>query len=1215
MGAQRKNWMSIASRAKARLARRRSAAPCLGAGVESLESRAVLSSVPFIAARLVSGGDEASGANTVFELSRTGSTAAALSVNVALGGTATANSDYVAPANMQAFGVVNVTIPANASIAQVVLPTRVDSVYDPNETIELIVQPGADYRPQPAADRAVALVGADGVAGSVVAATFDSATGKQFRNKTAFAAIRSDGSAVTWGNAASGGNSSGVDFDGPNNNLTVRQMFSTYAAFAAIRSDGSVVTWGDAGAGGNSSGVDFDGPGNNLTVARIFSTGFAFAAMRSDGSIVTWGNAASGGNSSGVDFNGPGDNLKVTDVVSTNGAFAARRSDGSVVAWGDWAYGGDVSEVDLAGPKHDLTVTRIVSAGYGFAALRSDGTVVTWGSVASTDLDFNGPNDDLSVVQIYSTSYAFAALRSDGSVLAWGDADFGGNATAVDFNGPKDDLAVTQIFAGDSAFAALRSDGSVVTWGGDSYGGDSSGVDFDGPNGNLAVTQIVSNMYGFAAIRSNGSVVSWGFANWGGNSSAIDFDGPNNNLSVTHIVSNGYAFAAIRGDGSVVAWGDASYGGSAAGVDFDGPSNTLTVTSVFSTSKAFAAIRSDGSVVSWGDQFSGGKSTGIDFDGPNNNLSVATIASPFLDETVSVVRQASATTITSVAAGSGSASITFTPPADNGGAAVVNYKYSTDNGVTYKAFSPAVTGSPVTISGLANGTTYQIRLRAVNSVGDGVPSSAVAATPATTPAAPSITAVASGNGSATVRFTPPVDNGGAAIVNYKYSTDNGGTYKAFSPAATGSPLTIAGLANGTTYQVRLRAVNSVGDGVPSSAVAVTPATTPAVPSITAVTPGNGSATVTVTPPADNGGNPISNFVVQYSTNSGATWGTFARQASTAPSIAVTGLANGVAHIFRVSAVNGVGTGGFSSVSSVVVPASPPGLPRGLAVVGGNAQASLSWLAPLANGGRHITTYVVRYSTNNGATWITNPHSASAATSITVAGLSNGVRHIFEVAAAHEAGTGRFTAASAAVIPAGPAGAATSLTARRGNGSVTLSWTAPDSNGGAVISNYVVQRSSDGGAQWVTVARAASVATSAAVTGLVNGTSYVFRVAAVTRVGWGAFTSASAAVIPATLPGASRGLTATPGNGRASLAWTAPATNGGVPVANYVVQYSRDNGRTWLTVVRAQSAATSTTVTGLLNGVAHVFRVAAVNEIGVGAFSPLTAGVIPRLSLA
>lgn len=71
-------------------------------------------------------------------------------------------------------------------------------------------------------------------------------------------------------------------------------------------------------------------------------------------------------------------------------------------------------------------------------------------------------------------------------------------------------------------------------------------------------------------------------------------------------------------------------------------------------------------------------------------------------------------------------------------------------------------------------------------------------------------------------FTAPTNTGGSPIINYEYSTDNGATWTVRSPAATSSPLTITGLTNGTTYAVKLRAVNSVGAGMASAAVAVTP---------------------------------------------------------------------------------------------------------------------------------------------------------------------------------------------------------------------------------------------------------------------------------------------------------------------------------------------------------------------------------------------------------
>lgn len=103
----------------------------------------------------------------------------------------------------------------------------------------------------------------------------------------------------------------------------------------------------------------------------------------------------------------------------------------------------------------------------------------------------------------------------------------------------------------------------------------------------------------------------------------------------------------------------------------------------------------------------------------------------------------------------------------------------------------------------------------------------IAVTPA--PPGPSVNLVATpGNGSASIAFTAPASTGGAEISNYTYSTDDGATWVTRSPASAASPVEITGLVNGTTYQVKLRAVNAAGDGAESEPVAVTPvAPTPA----------------------------------------------------------------------------------------------------------------------------------------------------------------------------------------------------------------------------------------------------------------------------------------------------------------------------------------------------------------------------------------------------
>lgn len=99
--------------------------------------------------------------------------------------------------------------------------------------------------------------------------------------------------------------------------------------------------------------------------------------------------------------------------------------------------------------------------------------------------------------------------------------------------------------------------------------------------------------------------------------------------------------------------------------------------------------------------------------------------------------------------------------------------------------------------------------------------------------APTISSIAAGDSMATVTYVAPTENGGGVITNYKYSID-GSVWTAIQPASTSGTFTIPNLTNGTTYDVRVRAVNAYGDGVPSSPTSVTPA----LPNLNPVSPGS-----------------------------------------------------------------------------------------------------------------------------------------------------------------------------------------------------------------------------------------------------------------------------------------------------------------------------------------------------------------------------------------
>ncbi len=474
-------------------------------------------------------------------------------------------------------------------------------------------------------------IASDDAAGSVsggitwvaVRPVFQGKTGSELANAGSFAALRADGSVVTWGDSGWGGNSSAVvsQIDGT---VDVVEVFSTLTAFAALRADGSVVTWGSSGTGGDSSAVasQIDG---TVDVVGVFSTDGAFAALRADGSLVTWGENDYGGNSSSV-ANQLDGTVDVVEVFSKKFVFAALHADGSVVTWGDYSWGGNSSAVasQLDGT---VDVVDVFSTNYAVAALRADGSVVTWGDSGTggnSSAVASQINGTLDVVKVFSNWLAFAALRSDGSVVTWGESGGGGDSSAVasQIDGT---LEVLDVFSADSAFAALRADGSVVTWGWSGSGGDSSAVASQ-INGTVDVLEVFSTQYAFAALRADGSVVTWGNSFYGSNSSAVasQLDGT---VDVVEVFSTERAFAALRADGSVVTWGNSGWGGNSSAVvsQIDG---TVDVVEVFSTLTAFAALRADGSVVTWGSSGAGGDSSAVasQIDG---GIDVITLASPF----------------------------------------------------------------------------------------------------------------------------------------------------------------------------------------------------------------------------------------------------------------------------------------------------------------------------------------------------------------------------------------------------------------------------------------------------------------------------------------------------------------------------------------------------------------------------------------------------------
>ena len=181
---------------------------------------------------------------------------------------------------------------------------------------------------------------------------------------------------------------------------------------------------------------------------------------------------------------------------------------------------------------------------------------------------------------------------------------------------------------------------------------------------------------------------------------------------------------------------------------------------------------------------------------------------------------------------------------------------------------------------------------------------------------------------------------------------------------------------------------------------------------------------------------------------------------------------------------------------------------------------------------------------------------------------------------------------------------TNVTAAPGNGAAVVQWTAPPSNNGAAVTGYTVTRLQSG----VVVANQtfASTATTQTVTGLVNGATFQFTVAAINARGTGPSSASPGAQVVIGAPKAPSTPTAVPGNGAATVSWVAPADNGATMTQYLVTPYRagvQQSGQLFA------PSATSGTISGLTNGVIYTFTVAARNSRGQGPPSPASAAKI------
>ena len=384
--------------------------------------------------------------------------------------------------------------------------------------------------------------------------------------------------------------------------------------------------------------------------------------------------------------------------------------------------------------------------------------------------------------------------------------------------------------------------------------------------------------------------------------------------------------------------------------------------------------------------------------------------------------------------------------------------------------------------------------------------------------------------SMTVNWSEP-DNTGPAITDYdvQYREKGTGRFTDGGHEGPGLSLTIDDLEPGTAYEVQVRATNDEGTSDWSESgegMTVTPLTVEIMSGTEPPVEGpftvrfSFSETVRGFTQAaiESGQNPAcsddQNNPVFCDPGIGRLDTVDDRVFTTTVTPRIDRVAHNYTLTITVPADTGTSAAGNKPNEEAMLEArvAPPGVTvpissLGLTASPGNGQVTLRWSTPDNSGGSAIVRYEYRWRESVGVfgDWVrVDPSERSA----TVPNLTNGREYVFEVRGVNALGYGPVETASATPAPSPPRppppppgprqtvpSAPRNLLAEGGDGQVKLTWEAPENDDGSAITDYEYRINRRN--PWISID---STDTAHTVTGLVNGTEYVFEVRAVNRIG-------------------------------------------------------------------------------------------------------------------
>ena len=625
-------------------------------------------------------------------------------------------------------------------------------------------------------------------------------------------------------------------------------------------------------------------------------------------------------------------------------------------------------------------------------------------------------------------------------------------------------------------------------------------------------------------------------------------------------------------------------------------------------------------------------------DGTDTAVATVTIGVTDVDEPPS----APATPMVSAVSGSTtSLSVSWAAPANAGKPAIASYdvQYRVGSSGAWSDGPEDVAGTSTTITSLVASTDYEARVRATNAEGDSGWSDPPGAGRTNTPTNNAPVFSSSNVSRSIAENTAAGQNVGTAVTATDADAgDTLGYTLGGADAASFDFVESSGQIRTKTnvtydfeakssYTVTVTASDGTATAVATVTIGVTdvdePPSAPATPMVSAVSGSTTSLSVSWAAPANAGKPAIASYDVQYRVGSSGAWSDGPEDVA-GTSTTITSLVASTDYEARVRATNAEGDSGWSD---------PPGAgrtntPTNNAPVFSSSNVSRS-IAENTAAGQNVGTAVTATDADAGDTLGYTLGGADAASFDFVESsgqirTKTNVTYDFEAKSSYTvtvtASDGTDTAVATVTIgvtdvdepPSAPATPAVSAVSGSTT-SLSVSWVAPANAGKPAIASYDVQYRAGSSGTWSDGPEDVTI-TSTSITSLATDTAYQARVRATNAEGdsgWSDPPGSGRTNAPGTsAPGAPGDLGTTPGDGRVTLAWTAPGSDGGAAILKYQYRAQRTGTTAWTpnwTDVpdgsdSGGSAADETTftVSGLTNGTEYRFEVHAVNSVGAGA---------------